>query len=69
MIAKKKANAGDTKVILKDDTKKSTAESVNGKRQVLSGRAFDSLKAVDKDALLKALLEHVGWLDSNGVLK
>jgi hypothetical protein len=52
----------NNKITLSDSAKKLTAESVKDKRDPLVGKNWDDLKAAEKDALLKAVLEKLEWL-------
>ncbi len=57
-----------SKVVLSDAAKKLKKDGIKTKRSVLSGKNFDTLKAAEKDALLKSILEHLGWVDETGVI-
>lgn len=56
------------KVVLSDAAKKLKNNGVKTKRSALSGKNFDTLKAAEKDVLLKSILEHLGWVDETGTI-
>lgn len=57
-----------SKVVLSDAAEKLKKDSVKLKRLAFSGKNFDTLKADEKDALLKAILEYHGWVNKAGVI-
>lgn len=65
-----KSNKKNTaqKLVLSDTEKRQKKTSAKSKRAALAGKNFDDLKAGEKDALLKSLLESSGYIDATGIV-